>query len=162
MSVGKKLNLSFIVLIVLLAVSVGSSMMNLKNIKSEVEEAMDYRLEQLFLIENIRYDVAMQALHIRSLILEPEEDMHRENLLTVAGELDENLNELEGYLASEEMRMYWEQASIPNDEFNEVMPDIIAAVQNDNIEQATEIVNTTVQDVNEGMFEAAQAMKTIK
>lgn len=159
MSVGKKLNLSFIVLIVLLAVSVGSSMMNLKNIKSEVEEAMDYRLEQLFLIENIRYDVAMQALHIRSLILEPEEDMHRENLLTVAGELDENLNELEGYLASEEMRMYWEQASIPNDEFNEVMPDIIAAVQNDNIEQATEIVNTTVQDVNEGMFEAAQAME---
>lgn len=159
MSVGKKLNLSFIVLIVLLAVSVGSSMMNLRNIENQTEEAIDYRLEQLILIENIRYDVATQALHIRSLILEPEEDTHRENLLTIAGELDENLNDLEGYLASEEMRTYWEQASTPNDKFNEIMPDIITAVENNNIEQATEIVNTTVQGINEEMFEAAEKME---
>ncbi|WP_152654829.1 methyl-accepting chemotaxis protein [Oceanobacillus sp. CFH 90083] len=158
MSVGKKLNLSFIVLIVLLAISVSSSMMNLKNIKSEVEEAMDSRLEQLLLIEDIRYGVAMQALHVRSMILEPEKNIHRENLLTVAQEIDENLIELEEFLASEEMRSYWEQANTPNDEFNEIMPDIIAAVDDDNIEQATEIVNTTVQDVNVTMFDASDAM----
>ncbi|MFD1414088.1 methyl-accepting chemotaxis protein [Oceanobacillus jeddahense] len=160
MSVGKKLNLSFIVLIVLLAVSVGSSILNLKNIEKEVDEAMDSRLEQLILIENIRYNVAMQALHIRSMILEPEEGLHEENLIIVAQELDENLNQLEGYLASEEMRSYWEQAVTPNDEFNAVMPDIITAVENGNVDQATEIVNTTVQDINEAMVEASEEMET--
>ncbi|MEK4305019.1 MULTISPECIES: methyl-accepting chemotaxis protein [Oceanobacillus] len=159
MSVGKKLNLSFTVLIVLLAVSVGSSIMNLKNIENDVGEAMDSRLEQLILIENIRYDVAMQALHTRSMILEPEEDIHRENLIAVAADLDGNLDELQGYLASEEMRSYWDQANAPNNDFNEAMPDIIADVENGNIEEATEIVNTTVQDINTAMLDAAEEME---
>lgn len=159
MSVGKKLNLSFIVLIVLLAVSVGNSIMNLKNIENDVEEAMDSRLEQLILIENIRYDVAMQALHTRSMILEPEEDNHRENLIAVAADLDGNLDELQGYLASEEMRSYWDQANAPNNDFNEAMPNIIADVENGNIEEATEIVNTTVQDINTAMLDAAEEME---
>ncbi|MDM8100540.1 MULTISPECIES: methyl-accepting chemotaxis protein [Oceanobacillus] len=159
MSVGKKLNLSFTVLIVLLAVSVGSSIMNLKNIENDVGEAMDSRLEQLMLIENIRYDVAMQALHTRSMILEPEEDIHRENLIAVAADLDGNLDELQGYLASEEMRSYWDQANAPNNDFNEAMPDIIADVENGNIEEATEIVNTTVQDINTAMLDAAEEME---
>lgn len=159
MSVGKKLNLSFTVLIVLLAVSVGSSIMNLKNIENDVGEAMDSRLEQLILIENIRYDVAMQALHTRSMILEPEEDIHRENLIAVAADLDGNLDELQGYLASEEMRSYWDQANAPNNDFNEAMPDIIADVENGNIEEATEIFNTTVQDINTAMLDAAEEME---
>ncbi|WP_368900671.1 methyl-accepting chemotaxis protein [Oceanobacillus oncorhynchi] len=159
MSVGKKLNLSFTVLIVLLAVSVGSSIMNLKNIENDVGEAMDSRLEQLILIENIRYDVAMQALHTRSMILEPEEDIHRENLIAVAADLDGNLDELQGYLVSEEMRSYWDQANAPNNDFNEAMPDIIADVENGNIEEATEIVNTTVQDINTAMLDAAEEME---
>lgn len=143
----------------LLAVSVGSSIFNLKKIENRVEEAMDYRLEQLLLIENIRYGVAMQALQVRAMILEPEAEVHKQELVAIAAEIDEDLITLEEYVSSEEMRSYWEQANTPNNEFNEIMPDIIAAVENGEIEQATAFVNSTVQEVNENMFEAAQAME---
>ena len=54
MGVGKKLNLSFVALIVLLTLSIGSSLFSLVRINQQVEEALDYRLEQILYVANIR------------------------------------------------------------------------------------------------------------
>lgn len=119
MSIGKKLTLSFSVLILLLAVSIGLAIFDLNKIHRQVEEALDHRLSQLVYIADIRYEGGMQSNHIRAVILDPETAVHRENLELADKNLDNSLVELGKDLPSNEFRGYWESANTANQEINE-------------------------------------------
>ncbi|KAF1303293.1 MCP four helix bundle domain-containing protein [Enterococcus saccharolyticus] len=158
MSVGKKLNVSFISLIVLLAISIGSTFINLNKIDKEVEEALDYRLTQLNYISEIRYEVGMQANHIRSVILDPKSKVNRENLDLAASNLDTALAELGKMIHSEEFRTHWEDANADNDAVNQLIPKIVEAVNQEDMRTAQNLVNTEMQEINTAMFTAAEEM----
>ncbi|KOY83339.1 MCP four helix bundle domain-containing protein [Lysinibacillus macroides] len=158
MSVGKKLNLSFITFIFLLAASIGSSIFNLNTIDKRTKEAMDSHLEQLLLIEELRFSIATQEVFIRALILNPSSE-NKEQLLNTAKELDNTIATLEGYLKAQEMKELWTQVNDSNNLFNTEMPKLIAAMENDNIAQATSILNTTISKANLELFDIAAQMK---
>jgi methyl-accepting chemotaxis protein len=162
MSIGKKLTLSFSVLILLLAVSIGLAIFDLNKIHQQVEEALDHRLSQLVYIADIRYEGGMQSNHIRAVILDPETTVHRENLELAAKNLDNSLVELGRDLPSNEFRGYWESANTANQEINEAITEVLATVDAGNIREATEIANTRIQEINTRMFQAAEDMLTFQ
>lgn len=147
MSVGKKLNMAFLSLVVLLALSIGSAFINFAEVKNETEEALDYRLEQLLLATSIRRDAGTQSTYLRSAVLSPEDGDQRRILQEAMDRLNNNLVVLEKLIQSDEFRAAWLEVDEANDQFNELVPVIFSAIDNGNIDGATEIINTTISDV---------------
>ena len=157
MSVGKKLNSTFIIFIMLLAFSTTSSLLNLKTLERKSDEAMDTRLNQLLIIEHIRNGVTMQGLHIRSMVLDPSSESKDQFLLAV-DDLNKNLAELKKSVISEEMNEYWEQADSLNRDFSEEMPNVIAAIDSNDTEKATDLLNTTIKNIDISMMDLTKEM----
>ncbi|MGE7695105.1 hypothetical protein ACQKNC_13485 [Lysinibacillus sp. NPDC094177] len=94
MSIGKKLNMSFMLFIILLTVS-------------------------LLLIKEIRFGFTDQEVYINSMILNPILETNKEQLLISAAELDKNLIKLKDYLETKEIKDWWQQLNESNQYFND-------------------------------------------
>ncbi|WPK11413.1 methyl-accepting chemotaxis protein [Lysinibacillus louembei] len=158
MSVGKKLNASFIIFILLLAISVGSNYMNLNKIEQRTTEAMDSRLEQMLSIKEIRFGVAVQEVYIRAMIENPSQE-NKATLLQFVDKLKSDIATLKTYLAAEQMKEWWEQLDASNQEFNTVLPRFIEAVEKNDREQAMVLLNTAISKTNLATFAVTTEME---
>ena len=157
MSVGAKLNLAFYSIIVLLCISVGINFLNLSNIEKKTGEALDDRFEQIRVIEQIRFDLAMQGLYARGLIMETTEENYNQ-LMSYAESLDAGITELKEMYSSDIMDDYWNEMNSHNNEFNKVVEEVIAALKKGNLADATILVNTTLEDANNGILDTSNKM----
>ncbi|MFF5993972.1 HAMP domain-containing methyl-accepting chemotaxis protein [Lysinibacillus sp. KU-BSD001] len=157
MSVGAKLNTAFYSIIILLCVSIGISFWNLSNIEEKTDEALNNRVVQIRIMDQVRVDLAMQGLFARAVIIETT-DKNRENLLMYAEDLDQRILELKGLFSSEIMQGYWDEANGYNNDFNTGMKEVLAAVDAGDVERAKTIVNTQLADANAGILAAADKM----
>ena len=157
MSVGAKLNIAFYSIIVLLCISVGITFLNLSNIEEKTEEALDNRVEQIRVIDQIRFDLAMQGLYARGLIMETTDENHN-NLMSYAESLDANIAKLKELYSSDIMDDYWNEMNSYNNEFNKVVEEVLVAVDKGNLADATMLANTTLEDANNGILNASTKM----
>ena len=88
MSIGKKLNLIFIVFVLLLFVSTVISYASLNKIEDKNSEALEYRVEQIRTVDNIRYAIGMEGLYARAVLLDGSEES-KANLTSYESLLDE-------------------------------------------------------------------------
>ena len=157
MSVGAKLNIAFYSIILLLVISIGITFVNLSNIEKKTEEALDNRVDQIRVIDQIRFDLAMQGLYARALIMETT-DENRSSLLSYAEDLDANIVKLKEMYSSDIMDDYWNDMNGYHNEFNTIVEEVFVAVDEGNLARATTIVNTNLQDSNEGILNVAMSM----
>ena len=157
MSVGAKLNIAFYSIILLLVISIGITFVNLSNIEKKTEEALDNRVDQIRTIDQIRVDLAMQGLYARALMIETT-DENRSSLLSYAEELDANIVKLKEMYSSDIMDDYWNDMNGYHNEFNTIVEEVFVAVDEGNLARATTIVNTNLQDSNEGILNVAMSM----
>ncbi|MGM9945078.1 MAG: methyl-accepting chemotaxis protein [Lysinibacillus sp.] len=157
MSVGAKLNIAFYSIIALLCISIGISFINLSNIDKKTEEALDNRVEQIRTIDQIRFNLAMQGLYARALMIDIT-DENRNDLLRYAEDLDANIANLKELYSSDIMDDYWNEMNGYNNEFNTVIEEVLVAVDKGDIADATKLVNTTLQDANNGILNASTNM----
>lgn len=157
MSVGAKLNIAFYSIILLLVISIGITFVNLSNIEKKTEEALDNRVDQIRTIDQIRVDLAMQGLYARALMIETT-DENRSSLLSYAEDLDANIVKLKEMYSSDIMDDYWNEMNGYNNEFNTIVEEVFVAVDEGNLARATTIVNTNLQDSNEGILNVAMSM----
>ncbi|WP_341302589.1 HAMP domain-containing methyl-accepting chemotaxis protein [Lysinibacillus sp. FSL H8-0500] len=158
MSVGKKLNVTFITFILLLAIAIGSNFINLDRIENQTDEAIERRIEQLLSIKGIRQEVTEQGLYVRSLILSPSTE-NKEKLLTTAKELTESIARLGESSKSIKMKELHEKLNTSNEQFSVEMPKVIAAVEEGDTVQATTILNTAIQQINLDTFTITEEME---
>jgi len=156
-SVGAKLNIAFYSIILLLVISIGITFVNLSNIEKKTEEALDNRVDQIRTIDQIRVDLAMQGLYARALMIETT-DENRSSLLSYAEDLDANIVKLKEMYSSDVMDDYWNEMNGYNNEFNTIVEEVFVAVDEGNLARATTIVNTNLQDSNEGILNVAMSM----
>lgn len=154
MKVGAKLNIAFYSIVTLLCISIGINFYNLSTIGDNTEEALDNRVEQLRIIDEIRFDVGMQGLYARALMIDTT-TKNRENLLNYAEELDENISAIKDLSSSNTMKGYLQEIDVHNAEFNQAVQEVLAAVDKEDIQEATELVNTKLQDANVGILTVA-------
>mgnify|MGYP003467308019 CR=1 FL=1 len=152
MSVGKKLNATFFLMIFLLCIVVGITFINLGNIEEKTEEALDNRVEQIRTADQIRFDLAMQGLYARALMIDGSKQ-NEDNLALYQKSLDEDIVYLKKLARSEIMQQYLGDMVKFNDNFNTYAEQMLDAYHADNTNLATQIVNTTLQEANVGILE---------
>ena len=157
MKVGMKLNLAFFGIIFLLLISTVVSFLNLTSIENKTEEALENRVEQILLVDEIRVNIGMQGLYARALIIEQTEQ-NKSNLISYAEKLDNDLIELEKLISSQEMTQYLGQVNVHNKEFNEALEKLLKAIDNKELNVAKSIVTGELQVANVGVLEQATKM----
>ena len=158
MSVGTKLNIAFYSLITLLCISVGITFLNLSNIEEKTDEALDDRMEQIRVIDQIRFDLAMQGLYARALMIETT-DENRNSLLSYAEDLDASISKLKEMYSSDIMDDYWNEMNGYNNDFNTAVEAVLAALDQENIADATTLVNTNLEEANVGILNVSTKME---
>ena len=157
MNVGKKLNMAFSVIIGLMIASVIITLINLASIREQSELALGSRVQQLQLAEEVQKGIFQQGLYARAVILNNNEKTMQE-LKDSAKILDEDILEIKGLLISKEMKESWAKMNESNDLFNGQLEELIKAVENDNLKEASRIVNEKLTITNGAILTEAKTM----
>jgi len=151
MKVGVKLNLFFFGIVLILLVSTILSVMNLKNIEEKSDEALNSRVVQIKLADEMRSNIGMQGLYARALIIDQSES-NKDRLIEYANNLDKSIEDLGKLVRSNTMMNYLKEIEGYNNDFNEALDNLLSTVENDDIDSATKIVTTDIQESNEGIL----------
>lgn len=157
MNVRKKLNMAFSVIIGLMIASVIITLINLASIREQSELALGSRVQQLQLAEKVQKGIFQQGLYARAVILNNNEKTMQE-LKDSAKILDEDILEIKGLLISKEMKESWAKMNESNDLFNGQLEEFIKAVENDNLKEASRIVNEKLTITNGAILTEAKMM----
>lgn len=157
MNVGKKLNMAFSVIIGLMIASVVITLINLASIREQSELALGSRVQQLQLAEEVQKGIFQQGLYARAVILNNNEKTMQE-LKDSAKILDEDILEIKGLLISKEMKESWAKMNESNDLFNGQLEELIKTVENDNLKEASRIVNEKLTITNGAILTEAKTM----
>ena len=157
MNVRKKLNMAFSVIIGLMIASVIITLINLASIREQSELALGSRVQQLQLAEKVQKGIFQQGLYARAVILNNNEKTMQE-LKDSAKILDEDILEIKGLLISKEMKESWAKMNESNDLFNGQLEEFIKAVENDNLKEASRIVNEKLTITNGAILTEAKTM----
>lgn len=157
MNISKKLNLSFYGIIILFIISIILNFVNLKSIDANVDEALDNRVTQIMVVDEIRTDLAMQGLYARASIIDPNEE-NRQNLEEYAKNLDSSIAQLQKLIRSETMQGYWKTINTANISFNNEMATLNTALDQKDNKKAAEIVNGPLKEANVAILNSSEKM----
>jgi len=157
MSIGKRLNLSFIAMILLLFISTGMAILSSASVKDKVEEALGNRVQQIRVIDEIRVGIGMQGQYVRALLTDNSPKV-LDKLEYYANYVDEQIIEIDRMSSSETMGGLVEQMNIYNEEFNVATATYLEYAEESNLEAGTEILNTDISKANDGILEVAEQM----
>lgn len=160
MSIGKKLNTVLGLLITVIALSTIISFLSYNTIQNRTNEAMDKRMIMVAMIDDMRFNLSMQGLYARAIIIDPT-PTNEENLRTYAKKLDDNIAYLQAHADTDEMNKLMQQVSTFNDEFNGQAEQVIANYKT-NTNEAKDIVNNKLQSANVGILTTALKMSEIE
>ena len=137
--------------------SVIITLINLASIREQSELALGSRVQQLQLAEKVQKGIFQQGLYARAVILNNNEKTMQE-LKDSAKILDEDILEIKGLLISKEMKESWAKMNESNDLFNGQLEEFIKAVENDNLKEASRIVNEKLTITNGAILTEAKTM----
>ena len=157
MKVGAKLNTAFIMMIAVMAISTIVSFWNFDRIQEKQEEALEFRLEQILLVQEARNHAANQGLFSRAYMLQTTPE-NRSKLEAASEDLTNDIVKLEELAYSNEMRELVAEMSQHNEQFSDALARTLAAVDAGNIDTALNIVNGEVEQASNGGMQATQAM----
>lgn len=157
MKVGKKLNLAFYSIVFLMCISIAVTYFNVKNIENKTDEAFNNRVVQLQLNNDIRTNIYKQGLYARAILLDNSK-RNQELLTESATELDKNVTDLKPLILSKEMMNKWEDVNTLNTEFNDILSNLKTALDQNDSQKATNIVNTNLAQTNSKLVTLAAEM----
>ena len=160
MSIGKKLNIVLFILIAIIAVSTIISSISYNTIQSRTDEAMDVRMEQVRMIDDIRFNLAMQGLYARALVTDPKEE-NVTNLTNYADKLDANIEHLKQSADTKDTEALLNEMVVFNDDFNVQASKLVASYKT-SPEIAKDIVNNNLQESNVGILTTATKMAELE
>lgn len=157
MKIGTKLGGSFYALIVLMCISVVISFFSLNNVETKMRDALDSRVNQMLVADDIRYAVSMQGALVREVILEGSQRA-KEELAHYQGVFDSKIEELDGLVRSETMRGYLSEIITLNEEFKSNLQLALDAVDAGETRQASIIVSNLLKEGNAELAEITTSM----
>ncbi|MEK5079185.1 methyl-accepting chemotaxis protein [Solibacillus sp. FSL W7-1436] len=157
MSVGKRLNAALVIMIILIMITVALNYISLKNIQGNMDEALDYRVEQIRSVDKIRFNVAMQGMYVRALVFDGKEES-AESFKQYNELLDQEIEYLSELVSSATMKELMEQIIKYRDDFNYGYLDMMDAFERGDQILANGFINTKLRTANDGMFDATAQM----
>lgn len=157
MKVGKKLNLAFYAIIGLMVASVIITLINLASIREQSELALGSRMHQLQLAEEVRAGIFQQGLYARAIILDDNEKM-QQGLIDSAKSVDDHIEEIQGFLISQQMKDSWKRMNDSNALFNGQLEGLVEAVEKNDLSEAARVVNKELAVTNEEILAETEIM----
>lgn len=154
MSIRKKLNFSFLSIFFLLLITLGVTFLQLLSIEEKFDYALDNRVQQQLLTDDIQTELGMQGLYIRAMILN-NTDKAKDSLVMHQDLLNEAILNLENLASSDTMKGYLSDIHKHNDAFNTAATEAMDALNEGNKDSALQIVNNDAQIANEGVLATA-------
>ena len=161
LSLGKKLNLLVLLVVLCLVVSTAVTWINLNKISDNVNEALDERVEQIRLVDEIRVNIGMQGLYVRSLFIANTKD-NQESLQQYADNLDDNIKELGKLNLTPEVEKQFEIVIEGNEDFNESYPIMLEALTKGDEDKATDFLINNLKEANLKILEASNNILDIQ
>ncbi|MEK3764559.1 methyl-accepting chemotaxis protein [Solibacillus sp. FSL K6-4121] len=152
MSVGKKLNSAFILMIVLITITVVLNFISLNKIQDDMDEALDHRVEQIRTVDQIRLNIGMQGMYARAIVLDGKEESF-DNFKQYNELLDTEIDYLESMVVGGAMTEYMEQVKKFRDDFNNGYLDMVDAYNRGDQTLANGFINTKLHVASNGMFD---------
>ncbi|WP_339215086.1 methyl-accepting chemotaxis protein [Solibacillus sp. FSL W8-0372] len=152
MSVGKKLNSAFILMIVLITITVVLNFISLNKIQGDMDEALNHRVEQIRSVDQIRLNIGMQGMYARAIVLDGKEESF-DNFKQYNELLDTEIDYLESLVVSNTMQEYMEQVKKFRDDFNNGYLDMVDAYNRGDQILANGFINTKLHVASNGMFD---------
>ncbi|MEO4054011.1 HAMP domain-containing methyl-accepting chemotaxis protein [Solibacillus sp. CAU 1738] len=144
MSIGKKLNLIFLSIILLLTITVGISFVNLNNIDKKMDEALEVRVVTIQTIDDIRFGIAMQGLYAREILIDPTTE-NEGNFIKYQSYLDDKVIALGDLSFTKTMKNFQADIAAANERFNAIATDYLAAVDKMDYEKSESLVKNEIQ-----------------
>ncbi|WP_411924362.1 methyl-accepting chemotaxis protein [Sinorhizobium meliloti] len=158
MKIGLKLNLSFYIIIGLMVLMTIVVLLNLTSIDEKQKNALDYRVEQILIVKNIRESLAFQGSYSRALILEDSKE-NRNQLDLYSKKIDENITLLNQLVSSDLMKDLVSKMNEYNEGFRKGADDLLISLDSDDdIRASAKIVNTELNEANVGLLAVADKM----
>lgn len=157
MSVGKRLNAALILMIVLITITVVLNYMSLKKIQGDMDEALDYRVEQIRTVDQIRYNIAMQGMYARALVLDGKEES-AESFKQYNESLDQEIDYLGKLVSSGTTKELMEQLISFRDDYNYGNLDMMDAFNRGDQILANGFINTKLRAASDGMLDVTAQM----
>ncbi|WP_042477563.1 methyl-accepting chemotaxis protein [Bacillus ndiopicus] len=157
MGIGKKLNLVFFSIIFLLFIIVVSGLINFNNIGNKMDEALDNRVTQIRIVDDIRFGIAAQGAYVRAIALKASKE-NEENFVENQELLQAKLNELGGLVTSETMLGHHTNMKDKVAQFNAVSEEFLDAIKGRHISKAQDIVNNELEAINTEILSIANQM----
>ena len=157
MKVSLKLNLAFYSIIALMILTAIIVFINLTTIESKQEEALDNRVEQMLIAEEIRTNIAFQGLYARALIID-NNTTNKDNLMKYEASLNENIETLSGMVSSEVMKQNVADIIVHKEAFHEGVDKLLESLTRNNVQASKEIVNNDIKNANVAILEIANKM----
>ncbi|MEG0472872.1 MAG: methyl-accepting chemotaxis protein [Solibacillus sp.] len=154
MGVGAKLNIAIYSIVTVLILTIGFTFLNLSNIEEDSDEALNNRVEQIRLAEQIRFSLAMQGLYARAVVLDHSEESTKQ-LDFYMKTLNEQIDELQTMVISQTMIDYLEEMESHNDKFNVGIISLLEAAEKGDTRLANGYINTTLKAANAGILAAS-------
>jgi len=150
MSVGKKLSFGFFTIILTLIISLMIMFILFSNIEKKIENALEVHVALVELADDIQFEMAMQGLFIRAIIIE-DNPVNKKNFTEHANLLDKHVAEIKEKSNSSEMDTYAKELNTFNDAFNKSATDALTLFEAGDLEGALLKVNGEVQQANKGI-----------
>lgn len=157
MSIGKKLNIAFITILVLLLISTGTFMLTSANVESKVDEALDYRVTQLRIIDEIRFGIGMQGQYSQELLIDNSPET-KEQLEYYIQYVDDKIAEIASLAHSKTMKKYVEEIYVYKNEFNEASGIYLEYAKTGRMSSGTRILKDRITPANAGILDVAKKM----
>lgn len=122
-----------------------------------MEEALDYRVEQIRSVDEIRFNVAMQGMYVRAFVFDGKEES-AESFKQYNELLDQEIDNLSKLISSGTMRELMEQIIKYRDDFNYGYLDMMDAYERGDQIRANGFINTKLRTASDGMFEVTAQM----
>lgn len=161
MSLGKKINLLVLLVVLCLIISSVVTWSNLKKIDNNVNEALEDRVVKIRLVDEIRFNIGMQGLYVRSLFI-ANTDENQKLLHQYAQSLDNNILELSKLPLSPEAEKQFEIVKTANEDFNESYNVLLKELNDGKVDRATDILINELKVANLKILEASNTILDIQ
>ena len=163
MSVGKKLNIGFVSILATLVLSLGIILYLVQYIDKQVDIVVEERFEQVQLSNDIQFNLAMQGLYVRALMLE-NSAANRNSLTEYQQQLDESIETFAQIVEKNDDEIQQHAATIIsyNNDFNTSVEKILAALDAGNIDAAMMLTNTDARAANVGILDTSKIILQIE
>ncbi|HWL22846.1 MAG TPA: methyl-accepting chemotaxis protein [Ureibacillus sp.] len=150
MSIGRKLNASFYIFIVLICIIIGINFMNLNNIGSKMDKALDDRVVQIQLADDIRYNISMQGLHLRQIMITGS-TKSQEELSSFQDILTQKLEELDSLTTSDTMKGYLADIQEFKKTYETSLDEVLKTYRKGRLDESKSIMSTDLSDAFDGL-----------